>query len=88
MDWFLYGSGLRHQNINTVNRLNILQKKALRTMNFKGQLFHPSPFFCKNSILKIGDKITLENILFVNKSIKRQIPAVFYDWFTFSGDLL
>ena len=63
-------------------------KKALRTMNFKGQLFHPSPFFCKNSILKIGDKITLENILFVNKSIKRQIPAVFYDWFTFSGDLL
>ena len=28
------------QNINTVNRLIILQKKALRTMNFKDQLFH------------------------------------------------
>ena len=33
------------QNINTVNRLIILQKKALQIMNFKDQLFHSSPFF-------------------------------------------
>ena len=33
------------------------------------------------------DKITLENILFVNKSINRQVSLIFYDWFTFSGDL-
>ena len=75
------------QNINAVNRLIILQKKALRIMNFKDQLFHSSPLFSENNILKFTDKITLENILFVNKSINRQVPLIFYDWFTFSGDL-
>ena len=58
-------------NIKTVNRLIILQKKALRIMNFKDQLFHPSPLFSENNILKFTDKITLGNILFVNKSINR-----------------
>ena len=56
-------------------------------MNFKDQLFHSSPLFSENNILKFIDKITLEKILFVNKSINRQVPPIFYDWFTFSRDL-
>ena len=56
-------------------------------MNFKDQLFHSSLLFSENSFLKFIDKITLENVLFVNKSINRQVPLTFYDWFTFSGDL-
>ena len=75
------------QNINLVKRLIILPKKALRIMNFKDHLFHSSPFFSENNILKFIDKIILENILFVNKSINREVPPIFYDWFTFSGDL-
>ena len=75
------------QNINTVRRLIILQKKALRIMNFKDQLFHSSPLFSSNNILKFGDKITLENVLFISKSINRQVPSIFNDWFTFSGNL-
>ena len=75
------------QNINTVNRLIILQKKALRIMNFKDQLFHSSPLFSENNILKFTDNITLENILFVNKSVNRHVPPIFYYWFTFSEDL-
>ena len=75
------------QKINTVNRLIIIQKKALRIINFKDQLFHSTPLFFENNILKFIDKITLENILFFNKSINRQVPPIFYDWFTFSGDL-
>ena len=75
------------QNINTVKRLIILQKKALRIINFKGQLFHLSPLFSSNTILKFGVKITLENVLFVSKSINRQVPSIFYDWFTVSGNL-
>ena len=74
-------------NINKVRRLIILQKKALRIMNFKAQLFHSSPLFSSNNILKFGNKITLENIIFVSKSIKRQVPSIFNDWFTFSGNL-
>ena len=71
------------QNINTVNRLIILQKKAPRIMNFKDQLFHLSPLFFENSILRSSDKTTSKIILFVNKSINRQLPPIFYDWFTF-----
>ena len=41
----------------------------------------------EKNILKSVDKFTLENILFVSKSINRQVPPIFYDWFTFSGDL-
>ena len=47
------------QNVNTVWRLIILQKKA-RIMNFKDQLFHSNPLFSCNNILKFGDKITLK----------------------------
>ena len=75
------------QNINTVRRLIVLQKKALRIMNFKDQLFHSSPLFSSNNILKFGDKITLENIFFVSKSINKQVSSTFSDWFTFSGNL-
>ena len=56
-------------------------------MNFRDQLFHSSPFFSSNNILKFGDKITLENILFISKFINRQVSSVFYDWLTFSGNL-
>ena len=75
------------QNINTVNRLIILQKKAPRIINFKDQLFHSSSLFSENNILKFGDKMTLEPILFVNRSINRQVSLISYDWFTFSRNL-
>ena len=80
---FTYSCIFWAQNINTVNRLIILQKKAVRIMNFKNQLFHSSPLFSENRILKFIDKVTLENILFVNKSINRQVSLIFYDWFKF-----
>ena len=76
------------QNINTVKMLIILQKKALRIMHFRDQLFHSSPLSSLNNILKFGDRITLENIVFVRKCINRQVPSIFYDWFTFSGNFL
>ena len=74
-------------NINTVRRLIILQKNVLWIMNFKNQLFHLNPLFSSNNILKFGDKITLENILFLSESINREVPSIVYDWFTFSGSL-
>ena len=75
------------QNINAVRRLIILQKKVLEIMNFKDILFHSSPLFSSNNILKFGGKITLKNMLFISKSINRQVPSIFYDWFTFSRNL-
>ena len=49
----------------------ILQKKALHIMNFQNQLFHSSPLFSQNNILKFIVKIIWENLLFVDKSINR-----------------
>ena len=75
------------QNFHTVSRLFIVQKKALRIINFKDQLFHSSLRLFSNNILKFGDKTTLEDIIFVSKSINRQAPSVLYDWFIFSEKL-
>ena len=48
--------------------------------------FHTSPLFKQNSILKFQDKICLENILFVSKSLNNLSPSIFNTWFSFSSD--
>ena len=55
-------------------------------MNFQPQNFHTSPLFRKTSILKFKDKINLENILFISKSINNLLPSLFNNWFVFSSD--
>ena len=42
--------------------------------------------FKQNSILKFQDKICLENILFVSKSLNNLSPSVFNTWFSFPSD--
>ena len=44
-------------------RLLILQKKAVRIINFQPQNFHISPLFKQNTILKFPDKICSENVI-------------------------
>ena len=68
------------QNFSTIQRIVILQKKAIRIINFQPRNFHTSPLFKQKlhfKILKFQDKIWLENILvsfnvilFVNLSLK------------------
>ena len=60
---------VRVQIYNVINRLVILQKKALRIMNFQPRNSYTSPLFRKSSVLKFKDKINLKNILFIIKSI-------------------
>ena len=68
------------QNIRTV-------EESTSNNEFQKRLFHSSPLFSANNILKYGDKITLENILFVSKFINWQVFSIFNDSFTFSGNL-
>ena len=42
-----------------------------------------SLLFKENGILKLTDRVQLENILFVNKCINNLLPPIFNDWFTF-----
>ena len=74
------------QNIKIVRRLITSRKKAFQVMKLEDQLFHSSPLLFSNNILNFRDKITLENIIFVSKSINRQVSSKFYWWFTFSGN--
>ena len=74
------------QNYSTIQRIIILQKKAIRITNLQPRNFHTSPLFKQNSILKFQDKICLENILFVSRSLNNLLPSVFHTWFTFSSD--
>ena len=58
-------------------------KKAPRIINFKPRNCNTSPLFRENAILKLIDKVHLENILFDNKYINNLLPPIFNDWFTF-----
>ena len=74
------------QNYSTIQQIIILQKKACRIINLQQRNFHTSPLSKQNCILKFQDKICLENILFVSRSLNNLLPSVFNTWFTFSSD--
>ena len=46
-------------------------------MNFQPQNSHTSPLFGKSSVLKFKDKINLENIAFISKSINNLLRSPF-----------
>ena len=62
---------------------NILQKKALRLMNLKPRNFYTSPLYQRLNILKLPDKIFVENCLLISEAINNFLPSLFVDWFTF-----
>ena len=63
-------------------------KKALRIINFQPCNSYSSAQFKKCFILKLLEKVKLENTLFVSKSINNNLPSLFSDWFLFSSDQL
>ena len=74
------------QNFSSIKRILIFQKKTVRIINFQPRNSHTSPLFKQNLILKFQDKICLENILFVSKSLNNLSPSIFNTWFSFSSD--
>ena len=42
--------------------------------------------FFRHEIIKLPDKIIMENCLFISKSINFDLPPIFNHWFTFSSD--
>ena len=64
----------------------ILQKMTVRIINFQPRNSHTSPLFKQNFILKLQNKICLENILFFIKSLNNLTPSFFSTWFSFSSD--
>ena len=73
------------QNISTINRLFILQKKALRIINIKELNANSSPLLHHSKIIKVADKVRIGNCLFINKYTNNKLPSIFTNWFTFSS---
>ena len=65
------------QNFSNIPLILILEEKAVRIINFQPRNFHTSPLFKQISILKFQDKICLENILIVSKSLNNLSPSIF-----------
>ena len=64
-------------NMSTINRLYILQKKALKIINFKKPNARSSPLFHHSKITKIADKVKIENCLFINRYTYNKLPLIF-----------
>ena len=81
-----YASIVGGQTKSSINRVFITQKKALRTFHFKGKFDHTSSLFSKFNIIKIPDKSSIQNCLFMSKSLNSQLPEICNNWFAFPSD--
>ena len=71
----MYGSQIWGQHNTIVRKLQILQNKALRIMNFCPRRSSASPLFKKCNILKLGDNISLQNFLYAHDSLRENLPT-------------
>ena len=81
-----YASIVWGETKSLINRVFIIQKKALRTIYFKGKFDHTSSLFSESNIIKLPDKISVENCLFVSKFLSNQLPEIFNNWFVLYFD--
>ena len=84
----IYGIQIWGQAQNTLfDKIMLLQKTAVRIMSFSNNREHTSPLFKQFKILKLKDQVTLENILFVHKFLKNDLPLSFNNYFTPTSQL-
>ena len=81
----IYACIIRGQNFSTINSLYILQKKALRIINFEERNAHSCSLFHYSKIIETADKVKIENCLFIKKYTNNKLPSIFTNWFTFSS---
>ena len=58
-----------------VKRLQVLQNKALRIINFESFRSSATRCFKESEILKVADHVSLQNILFAHDSINENLPS-------------
>ena len=62
------------------------KKKSLRIRYFRNHNAHTSPLFRESNILKLPNKVTVENSLFINKYFNTSPLTILNIWFTPSSD--
>ena len=58
-----------------------MAKKENHTLAHSSPLFH----YSKTKIIKIANKVKIENCLFISKYTNNKLPSIFTNWFTFSS---
>ena len=69
-----YGSQIWGQYKRIVDKLQIIQNKAIRIMNFKPSRYPSNSLYKESRILKISDFITLQNFLFAHDNLNKKLP--------------
>ena len=84
-----YANLIWGQNLHSLSRIIILQKKALRIMNFQSRdsLMSIIQIQQYSETWRQYSSYSIENILFINKSFNNLLPPIFKSWFTFCSDL-
>ena len=75
----MYGSLIWGQYSRIVNRLQTIQNKAIRYMNFKPKRTSATPLFKKTGILKLDDYIFQYNCLFAYDCLNGNLPTPLLD---------
>ena len=78
-----YSCQIWGQNDSVVNKLQILQNKAVRCISFRSSRSHASPLYKECSILKLIDQIKLINFLYVHDSLNNNLPTILNGEFSF-----
>ena len=74
-----YGSLIWGQHSRIVKRLQVIQNKAIRYMNFKSRRTPAAPLLKFSGILNLKDYITQQNCLFAHDHINRNLPTPLHD---------
>ena len=77
----IYGAQIWSQNLDSVAKVSVLQKKAVRIMTFSDFRAHSLPIFKDLKILRFHDHVTLLNCLFVYDYLKGDLPKGFDNTF-------
>ena len=65
----------------SLNRITLLQKRAIRILHSAAYRDHTSPLFHRYKVLKFVDLVLLENCIFVNKCFNGEIFSLFSNHF-------
>ena len=83
-----YGSQVWGQfnNVN-IRRLQQIQNKAIRIINFATYREHVTPLYHKSNILKLTDHVKIQNIIYVFNSLKGDLPLALKDSFKTAAEV-
>ena len=65
----------------SLNRITLLQKRAIRILHSAAYRDHTSPLFHRYKVLKFVDLVSLENCIFVNKCFNGETFSLFSNHF-------